>query len=71
MVPVPISRFQNEMFMHDYAPSPESKFTNEFFDHKEFTREKIMEWLPSSSDQNPIENLWSTEDEILSRWQTL
>ena len=32
---------------------------NELYGHEIFTGENIMEWLPSSSDLNPIENLWS------------
>ena len=34
--------------MHDNAPSHVSKLTHEFFEHKRFTGEKIMEWIPSS-----------------------
>ena len=45
------------VFMSDNAHSRVSKFTCEFFKHEAFTREAIMEWLPSSPDMNPIENL--------------
>lgn len=35
------------------------KETNEFFEHKRFTGDKIIEWLPSNPDFNSIENPWS------------
>ena len=46
------------VFLHDNA-SQVSKLAGEFFEHKRFTVEKIMEWLPSCPGLNPIVNLWS------------
>ena len=45
--------------MHNKAPFHVFKFTHELFEHKSFTGEKRMKWQTSSSDLNPIENLWS------------
>ena len=45
-------------FMYDNAQYHVSKYTHEFFEHKSFT-EEIMEWPPSRTDLNPIENQWS------------
>ena len=47
------------VFMYDNAPFQVSQLTREFFEHKRLTREKIIEWKPSSAELNPIENLWS------------
>ena len=47
------------VFLHKNAHSHVCKLTNEFFEHKRFAGEKIMEWPPSSMDQNLIENLLS------------
>lgn len=47
------------VFMHNNAPFHVSKLTCELCEHKRFTGEKIMEWLPSSPDLNLIKNQWS------------
>ena len=47
------------VLMRDNASSHVSKLTREFFEHKIFTRQKIMKGLPTSPDQNLIENLRS------------
>ena len=47
--------------MYNNTPSHVSKLSHEFFELKRFTGEKIMEWLSSSPDMNPIKNLCSIE----------
>ena len=56
---VPVSQFQSEMCIYARQRSfSYIQFTHELSKPKRFTREKIMEWLPSSPDLNEIENLW-------------
>ena len=47
------------VFMHDNAPAHASRFTREFLASKIIKEDRLMEWSPSSTDLNCIENLWS------------
>ena len=53
--------FPNKTFFAGYKSQSHSFKKKCVFMHKNdpFTWEKIMEWLPSISNLNPIENLWS------------
>lgn len=45
--------------MHDNAPSLASRLTKQYLVDKRISGDRIMEWPPSSSYLNPIENLRS------------
>ena len=57
---VPVCRFKVKcVFMHNNGLLHVSKLTREVLEYKRFSRKQIMEWQLSSSDQNPMKNLWS------------
>ena len=53
--------------MHDNAPAHRSKIVMQWLKSKDI---KILKWPATSSDLNPIENLWNDIDKQLQKIKT-